>query len=117
MVTGANSGLGLEMAKCLAKRGCTLMMVCRSEERGKAALEEVRSACSDNRDVHLKICDMASLQSIATLCSELDSKQTRLYLLINNAGLMVRIKLESPCFAVAARAGLRNLYGPVLLQS
>ena len=89
MVTGANSGLGLEISKSLAKRGCTLLMTCRSEERGKEAVEQVRSACADNRDVHLKLCDMSSLQAIAALCHELDSKLTRLYLLVNNAGLMV----------------------------
>jgi NAD(P)-dependent dehydrogenase (short-subunit alcohol dehydrogenase family) len=88
LVTGANKGLGLAIAKDLARRGCTLYMVCRSEERGKEAVDKVRQE-ADNRDVHLKVCDMSSLAAISALAQDLEAKQTRLYLLVNNAGVMV----------------------------
>jgi dehydrogenase/reductase SDR family member 12 len=87
-VTGANQGLGLETALGLARRGCTLYMVCRNEERGKLAVDKVQQD-TENKDVHLKICDLSSLTSIKALAQDLESKQTRLYLLVNNAGVMV----------------------------
>jgi dehydrogenase/reductase SDR family protein 12 len=42
MVTGANSGIGKEAALEVAKRGATVYMVCRSKERGEAALTEIK---------------------------------------------------------------------------
>jgi NAD(P)-dependent dehydrogenase (short-subunit alcohol dehydrogenase family) len=100
LVTGANKGLGLEIAKGLARRGCTLYLACRSEERGKEAVEAVRHE-ADNRDVHLKVCDLASSAAIAALAAELDAKHTRLYLLVNNAGVMVsaHIAAHATCHA------------------
>ncbi|MEW5304088.1 MAG: hypothetical protein WDW36_006722 [Sanguina aurantia] len=56
MVTGANQGLGLKTCEELAKRGCTLYMVCRNAQRGEEAVQAVR-AMSGNSDVHLKVCD------------------------------------------------------------
>jgi hypothetical protein len=42
------------MSQELAKRGCTLLMLCRSEERGQAAVAQVKAA-SGNQDVHLEV--------------------------------------------------------------
>ena len=105
LVTGANAGLGFEISKGLATRGCTLYMLCRNDERGKAAVERVRHV-SDNRDVHLRVCDISSLTAVSALASELDAKHTRLYLLVNNAGIMVRcapvtcyVRTTFPCIA------------------
>eukprot|EP00887_Chlorella_sp_A99_P001207 scaffold14.g1207.t1 len=53
MVTGANQGLGFQTSVELARRGATLYMVCRNEERGKEAVERVREA-TGNDDVHVK---------------------------------------------------------------
>jgi hypothetical protein len=53
-VTGANSGLGLATAHALAARGATLLLLCRSAERGAAAVEAVKAA-SGNPDVHLEV--------------------------------------------------------------
>ena len=89
LVTGANQGLGFETAKELAKRGCTLYMACRSEDKGKAAVEKVQAE-SENKDVHLKVVDLASIASIKALAQDLENKQTRLHVLVNNAGVMVR---------------------------
>jgi dehydrogenase/reductase SDR family protein 12 len=52
-VTGANQGLGYQTSLELARRGATLFMVCRNEERGRAAVEAVRKD-TGNPDVHLK---------------------------------------------------------------
>ena len=96
VVTGANQGLGLAISHALAERGCTLYMVCRDEDRGKAAVKCVQTA-TGNKDVNLKLCNLSSKQAIHALASDLSSKNVRIYLLVHNAGVMVRSLL---CFTV-----------------
>lgn len=43
LVTGANSGLGLATSEALAARGAEVWLLCRSEERGRAAVQEIRA--------------------------------------------------------------------------
>ena len=59
IVTGANSGVGKEVAMFLAKKGAVVYMVCRSQERGEAARREIQEAAGGNPNVHLLICDMS----------------------------------------------------------
>ena len=46
LVTGANSGLGLRSAEALARRGATVLMACRNQEKGKEALVAVQAAAT-----------------------------------------------------------------------
>ena len=43
LITGANTGIGLETAKDLAKRGANLTLLCRNQERMTKALDELNS--------------------------------------------------------------------------
>ncbi|GBF91822.1 hypothetical protein Rsub_04927 [Raphidocelis subcapitata] len=88
-VTGANSGVGFEAAKALAARGCSVLMLCRSRERGEAAAERVRRETGSS-DVHLHVCDVSSLHSIESFASAFlaDSKRP-LHALVNNAGALL----------------------------
>lgn len=87
-VTGANSGMGKAASAELAKRGATVIMLCRCKNRGEEALNEVR-AISGNDSVELMICDLGSLSSIKEFCSDFKSKFNRLDVLINNAGVIL----------------------------
>ena len=75
-VTGANAGLGLCLSHQLAKRGATLYMLCRNEERGAAAVQEVKQA-TGNQDVHLKVCCRAVYED-QRQCNELLEQQQQL---------------------------------------
>lgn len=88
MVTGANQGLGLQTSLDLAKKGATVYMVCRNEERGMAAVNKVKEA-TKNENVFLKICDVSSLSSIKSLAREYLSSEHPLHILIHNAGVML----------------------------
>lgn len=90
IVTGASQGLGLGISHALAQRGGTLYMVCRDHDRGRAAVKAVQNE-SGNKDVNLRICNLESRQAIRSMTAEFTSKSIRLYLLINNAGVMVRL--------------------------
>jgi len=88
MVTGANSGIGKATAMGLAEMGATVILVCRSKEKGEAALSEMREK-SGNNSLDLMLADMSSMRSVRQLASEFRRKYDRLHVLVNNAGLFM----------------------------
>jgi dehydrogenase/reductase SDR family protein 12 len=94
IITGANQGIGLATALGLARRGCSLYIVCRNKERGEAALSRIKTE-SGNVDVHLLLCDISSLSDIKRLVEEYSSLGKPLHILVNNAGLMVKPPAKS----------------------
>ena len=87
IVTGANSGLGLETARQLAAKGATVVLACRSPERSAAAVEDIRSTVPVAR-LELQQLDLASLDSVRDAAEALRSSYDRIDLLVNNAGVM-----------------------------
>ncbi len=88
VVTGANSGIGLETVKALANRGATLVMACRNLDKASAAAEEIRREVPA-ADLEVIPLDLASLASVRTFAESFKAKYDRLDLLVNNAGVMV----------------------------
>ncbi len=87
VVTGGNSGIGLETAKALAENGAEVVLACRSVERGKEAARRIKEAC-DGSVSHMTL-DLASLASVREFGTAFSSAWARLDLLINNAGVMM----------------------------
>jgi NAD(P)-dependent dehydrogenase (short-subunit alcohol dehydrogenase family) len=85
LVTGANSGIGEQTALALARLGAKVVMLCRDGDKGRAASERIRAA-SDNHDVTVAVCDLASQSAIRRFAAEFGSRFGRLDVLINNAG-------------------------------
>jgi NAD(P)-dependent dehydrogenase (short-subunit alcohol dehydrogenase family) len=85
VVTGANSGLGYVTARELARRGARVVLGCRSEERGRAALERLRGEVPE-ADAELRPLDLADLASVRAFAAGLPDE--RIDVLVNNAGLM-----------------------------
>lgn len=81
IVTGANSGCGLETARQLVKQGATVILACRSRERGEEAAKDVGGK-------FLTTMDLASLESVKAFVDTFLSEFDRLDALINNAGIM-----------------------------
>jgi protochlorophyllide reductase len=86
LVTGANSGLGLETARALASHGATVVLGCRSRARAEAARRELLPTATGPID--LLDLDLADLESVDRAAAELAERYGRLDLLINNAGVM-----------------------------
>jgi NAD(P)-dependent dehydrogenase (short-subunit alcohol dehydrogenase family) len=84
IITGANTGIGKAVAIKLATHGAQVILACRSEERGKNALEEIK-AITGSKLVDLVCVDMASQSSIHKFTEEFMSKYDRLDVLIHNA--------------------------------
>jgi NAD(P)-dependent dehydrogenase (short-subunit alcohol dehydrogenase family) len=89
MVTGANSGIGKATALGLASLGATVVMVCRSQERGEAALAEIKQK-SRNERIFLLLADLASQAAIRKLAEDFNKQFSALHVLINNAGIIPR---------------------------
>lgn len=87
VVTGANSGLGFETARTLARTGATVVMACRSPERAATALDDLRNTVPD-ADVEVQQLDLASLESVRTAAAALRQRFGAIDALINNAGVM-----------------------------
>ncbi|SEM34640.1 oxidoreductase [Streptacidiphilus jiangxiensis] len=85
VVTGANSGLGLETAKVLAARGATVVLACRDPKRAAAAADIVGG---QGGKAELLALDLASLDSVRAAAAELRERFQRIDLLVNNAGVM-----------------------------
>ena len=85
VITGANSGIGKATALEIAKMGAHVVMVCRSAERGEAAMKEVIEM-SGNQKVDLMLCDVASQESIKVFGAAFRKNYSHIDVLINNAG-------------------------------
>ena len=90
-VTGANAGIGKATVLGLAHLGATVLMVCRSRERGEAALAEIKEI-SGNNQASLLVADLSSQSEIRKLAKAFKSQHSALHVLINNAGIIPRIR-------------------------
>lgn len=86
IVTGGNSGIGFEASKVLAKKGATLILACRSLERGEMAKAEILKVC-DTAKAHVLQLDLADLSSVKKFADEFTEKYDKLDILLNNAGI------------------------------
>src|SRR5271165_6450081 len=88
MVTGANSGIGKEVARGLAQLGATTIVVCRDQAKGEAAKNDI-IATTGNKGVELMLADLSSLASVRKLAEDYMKTHDRLHVLVNNAGLIM----------------------------
>jgi NAD(P)-dependent dehydrogenase (short-subunit alcohol dehydrogenase family) len=84
VVTGSSSGIGLAAALSLARRGWSVVVVGRNEERLKAALEQVQAAGPAPADAYR--CDFDVLDDVRELAGQLRRAYPRIDVLANNAG-------------------------------
>ena len=94
IITGANSGLGLESTKALAAKGATVVMACRNMGKAEAAKAELLAADPNAKLIVMEL-DNASLASVRTFVEAFKAKYDRLDLLLNNAGVMAIPRTET----------------------
>ncbi len=87
LITGANNGIGKITAQSLAKQGAHIIMVCRSEEKGTKAKEDIVRQ-TGNSQVDLMLCDLSSQASILEFGLAFRERYSKLDVLVNNAGGM-----------------------------
>ena len=87
VVTGANSGIGFEASNVFAEKGAHVVMACRSLERGKSAMAEIRSEVGA-ASLSLLELDLADLDSVRRFAEAFTDEYGSLHVLCNNAGVM-----------------------------
>ena len=87
IVTGANTGIGLETARELARAGATVFMGCRSPGKCAAAAANVKTSVPGAKVVTMAL-DLSSFKSIKGFAAEFNAKSLPLHTLILNAGVM-----------------------------
>ena len=84
LVTGANKGLGYEMARQLAQAGITVVLAARDQAKGESAVEKLKAEGLDVRFLKLDVTNEADYAKAATF---LEKNFGKLDILINNAGI------------------------------
>ncbi len=84
LVTGANKGIGREIARQLATRGMSVLVGSRDEERGGAAVAALREG---GANAHLVLLDVTREVSITGAAKAIEREHGRLDVLVNNAGI------------------------------
>ena len=86
LITGANKGIGKEVARQLAVRGgYEIYLGARDAARGQATVDELVAA--GHKDIHLLVIDVTSDESVKKAFETLSSKVSALDVLVNNAGI------------------------------
>ncbi|XP_078087790.1 retinol dehydrogenase 12 [Mustelus asterias] len=114
IVTGANTGIGRYIAQDLAQRNARVILACRSLERGGRAEREIRHRTGNN-NVHLRIVDTSSMESVRRFSERIKKEEKRLDILVNNAaasGSQLTITPEGLEQTIAT-----NYLGPFLLTN
>jgi len=112
LVTGANRGLGKEIAAGLSRLGATVLLTVRDPGKGEQARKEIVAADS-NADVRVEVCDVSSLAAVRAFAADLNSRIENLDVLIHNAGLLPATRTETREGHEVTLA--THVLGPVLL--
>jgi NAD(P)-dependent dehydrogenase (short-subunit alcohol dehydrogenase family) len=94
VVTGANSGLGLETARRLTQAGAQVVLACRETDKGAAVLREIEAELP-NASGEVAALDLANLASVRAFGERFRADHDGLDLLINNAGIMAPPRRET----------------------
>ena len=115
LVTGANRGIGLEIARKLAEKGLTVIMAVRDRQKGMAAQKLLLDR---ELDVHLAHLDVADATSIIAAAGKIEDTFGRLDVLINNAGINIdhHTGIRELSLGLLYKTLETNCFGPLLLS-
>lgn len=84
LITGANSGLGKQVAMYCAAKDANVIMMCRNPEKAETAKKEIERA-TDNGNVRVVLCDLAELSAIDAAVKEIKTVDC----IVCNAGVLL----------------------------
>jgi NAD(P)-dependent dehydrogenase (short-subunit alcohol dehydrogenase family) len=115
VVTGGNSGIGLETAAALVAMGARVLVTARNADKGRAAVATITQRNDGHAQVQLVVFDLADLASVRRGAAEILEQAPQIDVLVNNAGLVLSERRETvdgyeATFAI-------NHLGPFLLTN
>ena len=84
LVTGANKGIGLEIARQLGKQGFVVYLGCRDKDRGAKAAAELKA---DGVNAIAAALDVTDTATISATVAQVEQEHGKLDVLVNNAGI------------------------------
>jgi NAD(P)-dependent dehydrogenase (short-subunit alcohol dehydrogenase family) len=87
IVTGANSGIGYETARALAHKRAMVILACRNQDKGEAAVRQIDQEYPEAKAEFMQL-DLSDMTSVRCFTDEFASHYDRLDILVNNAGIM-----------------------------
>lgn len=95
LITGATAGIGRAAALQLAQMGASLVLVARNPDKAEATVRQIQQQAGNQR-VEFLLADLASQKEVRRLAEEIKAQYQRLDVLVNNAGLLMTSRQESP---------------------
>jgi NAD(P)-dependent dehydrogenase (short-subunit alcohol dehydrogenase family) len=115
IITGANQGLGLEIARAYVTAGASVLLCARDADRLRAAHGEVRALASDHQIVAMADGDVSVPADVERIVSRASALFSQIHILVNNAGVYGPMgPVEEVDWTAWTRAVEINLYGSVL---
>jgi NAD(P)-dependent dehydrogenase (short-subunit alcohol dehydrogenase family) len=115
VVTGGNSGIGLETAEALAGMGARVIVTARNADKGRAAVAGIAQRLGGAAQLQLVVFDLADMASVRRGADEILEQAPRLDVLVNNAGVVLSDRHETVDGFEATLA--TNHLGPFLLTN
>jgi NAD(P)-dependent dehydrogenase (short-subunit alcohol dehydrogenase family) len=113
LISGANKGIGYEIAQGLGAKKITVLVGARDEARGEAAVDKLKAAGADARFVKLDVTDASTIHAAT---ERIEKEFGRLDILINNAGVAEwGFKPSDVELAKVREVYETNFFGPVAL--
>ena len=98
IVTGGNSGIGSETALQLALHGARVYIAARSKSRIINAIDQMKSFTRKDLDLRPLDLDLSSLHSVKEAAQAFMKAESRLHILINNAGVCILLPHQVQIF-------------------
>lgn len=119
VITGANSGLGQQVATYVAAKGAKLYMLCRSEQKAQAARTEIMSAArvTDESLVQIVQVDVGELDQVRTAAATLREKESSIHCLVCNAGVLLNDQVNTKHDGLESTFASHLLGGTYLLTT
>jgi len=115
LVTGANKGIGFEIARQLAVREITVLLGARDGQKGTSARTKLSS---QGLDVHFVLLDVRDPMSIQAAVGRIKDDFKRLDILVNNAGILIdsQTDIQDLSTTILQNTFETNIFGPLLLS-
>ena len=115
IITGANQGLGLAIAKSFAREGANVLICARDGARLHEAEEELRALAAPNQRILAERADVSNEDDVARLTARAIGEFEQVHILVNNAGVYgPKGRIEDVDWAEWRKAMEININGSVL---